>query len=389
MNAIKNKINSLIIFNFGYIFLIVSDMCKQVDLVRTYNKYISFFGYLFIAIYLLINAKKFLKMNKKHLLLIILGCLLLLVGFYFSRNFTIIRVILLCLSIMTMTFDKFVKYDVIYKVIIMTSLIVTSLFGITDNKVIYRSDLTKRYSLGFTHPNVLSMYLMMMIFEVSYLVLKNREHINKITRDIMLLLIPVAIIFTDYVTDSKTTMIILSVFYLFVIAYLFLYKYLKKFLDNKLIKNILIRMFFFASLAVVGTLIIAYTHPKYISIFDKIFSSRFSFYMVFLNKLHFNGLGMVIPDSINSAVLDNMYIKLFLNGGVIFWVTYYLLFRFSSSKTYKTDNYLILAIIVILCFVGMVETNILMPTLNIFMLYGLSNYFEEHNRKEQKNERSN
>ena len=111
--------------------------------------------------------------------------------------------------------------------------------------------------------------------------------------------------------------------------------------------------------------------------------------MVFLNRLHINGLGMVIPDSINSAVLDNMYIKLFLNGGVIFWVTYYLLFRFSSSKTYKTDNYLILAIIVILCFVGMVETNILMPTLNIFILYGLSNYFEEHKRREQKNERSN
>lgn len=389
MNILKNKINSLLLFNFGYVFLIISDMCKQVSFIRTYNKYISFFGYLFIAIYLCVNYKKFLKMDKKILLVTILSGLILLIGFYFSKNFTIIRVILLGLSIMTMSFDRFVKNDVIYKLIIIISLIATSLLGIVDNKVIYRSDLTKRYSLGFTHPNILSMYLMMITFEVSYLLLKNRECINKMGRDITLLLIPSVIIFIDYVTDSKSTILALFIFYLFIVSYVFLYKYLKRVLDNKLVKNFLIRMFFFVSLAVIGTLVIAYTHPKYISVFDNIFSYRYSYYMVFLNRLHINGLGMVIPDSINSAVLDNMYIKLFLNGGVIFWVTYYLLFRFSSSKTYKTDNYLILAIIVILCFVGMVETNILMPTLNIFILYGLSNYFEEHKRREQKNERSN
>lgn len=384
MNVIKNKINSLIIFNIGYIFLLVSDMCKQVDFIRTYNKYISFFGYLFIALYLLINIKKFLKMDKKHLLFIILGSLILLVGFYFSRNFTVIRLLMLILSIMLIDFDEFVAKDILYKGIIIITLVASSLLGFIDNKVVLRTDLTKRYSLGFTHPNVLSLYISFLAFEITYLLLKNRQKITILKRSIVYLIMGSLLLFLSYITDSKSTFLSVFAMFIFIALYLDCYNFLEKVLNNKLLKNILVRSFLVVSLVLFATIVLVYKKPNLLVKFDSIFSNRYSYYISFINRVKFDGLGSVVPDSINSAVLDNMYLKLVLNGGIIFWCTYYLVFTYTSKKTYMKKNYLLLAIIIITTVIGFVETNVLMPTLNIFILYGLSNYFNEHDRKEHK-----
>ena len=43
--------------------------------------------------------------------------------------------------------------------------------GFIPEHIVYREDaITKRYSLGFTNPNVLSLYLTMIMFEIFYAV---------------------------------------------------------------------------------------------------------------------------------------------------------------------------------------------------------------------------
>lgn len=375
MRSIINKFDSLVLFNIGYISLLISDMCLQVECIRLYDMYISFIGYLLIAIYLLINIKKFLNMNRKHFLYIIVSCLVLLVSFIFSGNFTIIRLIMLGLSIMTMNFDGYVQNDVLYKSIIIVVLMMLSMLGFVNNRVVYRDNLTMRYSYGFEHPNILSMYLSLVVFEVTYLLLKNKKNIKTINKVLILLFIPLAIFFMAIVTDTKTSVIILLVFYLVIISYLFLYKILLKVLNNKIIKNILMRLFLLISIMLVVTIILAYSYPEILSFLDRVFSQRYSYYIVYLNTLGINGLGGVVPNSINLAVLDNMYLKIFLSGGVILYFTYYMLFYMSAKKAYKNKNYILIFIISTMCFVGFVETNVLMPTLNIFILYCLSDYF--------------
>ena len=97
--------------------------------------------------------------------------------------------------------------------------------------------------------------------------------------------------------------------------------------NNQNIKYIVINLFGIFTLLTLFTIIVSYLNLEILSKLDKIFSNRYSNYIVFLNKFGISIFGTEIPVKLGyGEYLDNMYLKLLINQGILQYILYYLIY---------------------------------------------------------------
>ena len=94
--------------------------------------------------------------------------------------------------------------------------------------------------------------------------------------------------------------------------------------------------------------------------------------------------GNIIPVSVGSIYLDSLYLKNLLNFGVVGTILFALLYRFTINNSFSKKNYILIIILCLTCIEGLTETNVILPTLNVFILADLYKFTQKY-EEEKKN----
>ncbi|MGN1300446.1 MAG: hypothetical protein ACI4VC_03785 [Clostridia bacterium] len=276
------------------------------------------------------------------------------------------------MAIYNMDFDEIIKKDIVMKITITALLILFPLLGVIEQNYLLRSDLSVRYAFGFNHPNSLSIYLIMITFESFYL--QSRKN-NKIVLKLNMIITPLLIAFIFIVTNSRMSALVLLVFYLLNIINLVVKNEKKnKFYSKNINKKIVCNLFGFFTLLTILSIILAYNDTKILRFLDSLFSNRYSNYLIFIKKYGITLFGKAVPVKIGyGEFLDSMYLKLLINQGILQYFLYYGVYLFTTKKIFENQNTMLMIIIFSVMIEGFTETNMIIPTINIFMIYFATN----------------
>lgn len=376
LKTIIKKCNINYLFVFSYSILLLADIMYRQPIIEKYNKWFvltAYIGMCIFVLYKIIKEKlyrvKDIFKEKKYIVFGMVA-LITLICYYFTKDATFIRLVLLVSCIYFIDFDYFVKADVSIKVALIVSTIILCGFGIIPDQISYRADKYVRHSMGFKNPNLLSLYLTVIIFEVMYL-LKNKK----------IILFPVGVlalvIFEYIVLNTKTTALIIPIGLLFYIVYSKKNNIIKRCFENKGIKILVYCLPMILSISAVLSIFIFKINPDLINFLNKITSGRIEYWTQFFNEYGFSILGKNVPDILHIRyVLDNTYLKLLIKFGIIQFIIFIIVLFLNTKKGYVYKKYDLLFFIVMLEIYGAMESIVMIPGINIFMLYFAANEYK-------------
>ena len=378
LKTVKNNMlkNIDILFILGYALMLIADIMFKHPLVEKYNNHLILLSYLIMGIYIFINfiIKKLYKpsiffKDKKYIFYIITAVIVVCL-YKFNKDATFIRILIMLICVSFMDFKKFVKIDVSIKILLICTTIIMALTNVIPNELFYRENGLARQALGFKNPNQLSLYLMVLLFEFVYLSNKKKTYI-------FLILAVIIECIEYYIINTKTIMLIIPIFAICYIINVKCPKFVEKACENKLIKSIIYILPLLLTALVITSAYMYNTNPESMKFINKVFSGRISFCTVFFNNYGVSLLGNNIPDYIQqNVVLDNMYLKLLIKFGIIQYIMYIAIIILNTKKAYKEKQYHLLFIIVLLELYGMMETIVMIPSYNIFIIYFASLTFK-------------
>lgn len=349
----KKKLLSWLFYS-AYFFIVLADMFTQVKFINHYLGYLEYISIVLLFTVFLIQSKNY---KVKSLLLSLLLVILSLVTCYYSKDRNMLKLVILILAFKDIDFDDFIKKDFTFKFILVLFVILCYFLNFTDNILVYREGIL-RNSFGFSHPNKLGLYLMMMCMDLFYI---KREK-SLVFPSIFSL---ITCLFIYLFVDSRTNLIVILLCALTI--------FMNKFLKNKIVENPISNFFakhLFILLAILS-FIVSYKFSfcnHILATLNQILSNRLSLNHYFLDAYPINLLGNEVITT-KYLILDNSYINILLRFGLIFLIFMYINFNSITKRLYKEKKYILIIIFVILLFYGFSESFLYKVSANAFLLY--------------------
>lgn len=380
------KIKPNILFYIGYFLLVITDTCTTIEIIKIFDNYIKLIAYVLLVIHILINLHK-IKFKKKEIMVLAMILVALLTIYIKSRNFTMNRILLLLFGMQFIDYDSFLKKDIFFKLLIIALLTVLPVLNIIDMNILLRSDLSKRYSFGFVHPNTMANYITFIIYEVYYVAHIAKK--NSIMKILKYVLIPIALLFILLINNSRTAFGLLFIFWIYTLFNNYISNIIKKNIKNKSIileisKKIICNQYLLFLLMTILVIGISKINTSFFTFVNKIFSNRIYNNTYYINHFGLSMFGNIIPVSVGSIYLDSLYLKNLLNFGVVGTILFALLYRFTINNSFSKKNYILIIILCLTCIEGLTETNVILPTLNVFILADLYKFTQKY-EEEKKN----
>lgn len=361
MRITKKKISTLI-FYIAYSMLLFSIMFSNVHYINKFINTIENIGLLILILNIFIQD---IKYPKKSMLLIIILTIPVLISSLICNERVILKLILLIISSKQLDFNRFIKYDLIIRIIFLFLVLFLYKINLTTIIEIYRSDGTFRNSMGFIHPNTFGTIVFVICCEVTYLC-KNRKNI--IYYATMLLLS----IMIEKVADSRTSQIgiILLMIFNFIDDFMPTNLKFKMYKIIKYVPLILITLSFIISFA--------YANGNKLAIeLDKLLSKRIYYSYAFIEEYGLKPFGTTVEFIYNNFdqskelwVLDNAYLLLMIRYGIIVSIMFILGLYSIIKKLLKEENNSKLIIIFAIYFIiSFIETSIFKIQYNPFLVY--------------------
>lgn len=367
----KKKISIIeYLFIIGIFLIEFATYTRNVINVSQYSKNlinIAIFVLMICAVLTLIT----IKANIKKWILCIVSVAIAIFSFIKTDDSLLLQLALLIIASLRVDFKSIVKKDLVVKAIILIFI----LFAYSNNLVetLYFARNGKiRYSFGFNHPNTFGFFIMSAFFEYVYL---KKENINKIA----FILLTGIVIYLLNLAGSRSSQITIMMFVVLFIAQVILSKRNNKRSKRNIINTNSVALTFI--ILTVGSLYITkqYELSSYFAEqIDNFFSGRILLQMVFLQNYDIN----IVGNNVNYfATLDNVYIRILINFGILAWFFFGFIYCKGISKGNKLENKTIVNIIFVLLIYGLMEWYIIRPALNIFLIY-----FSALEERERENE---
>lgn len=370
---------SKILFWTSYILIIISTFCIEIDFVEPYIKYMKIIAIVLLIFKCLIQSKTY---NVKTILIIILLSILGIITFFTSKDETFIILLLFIFSLKDISFENLVKKDFYIKLIILLFIFIMYFCGYTSEYLISRNH-NLRNTFGFAHPNVLGFMIVMLNIEYIYI---NKEKF-KIT---YLLICFISLIFIYIYPNSRSSIILLI---MMSVMCLLIRTNFKKILYVKPVKFLIKNSFFiFTLLTIIFTFLLCQNNKVGITL-DSIFSRRLYFIENYLEKYNVNLFGndLLFVSSevsgifkIEPSILDNLFILILLQYGIIVYFVFGYLFNKSFDMAYKNNNIFLIIILFILMAYGMMENYIFKCGYNVFIFYFGNILYKRENKSLKK-----
>lgn len=324
------------------------------------------------------------KIVVKYHFIFFITTIIFLFSLYYNGKLNVVLMFMYMISLINIDYRKIIKYTFIAQLIAFILIVSLYYMQIIPERVLYRINGIPRHSLGFWHPNSIGLLFNSLV--IQFLIYK--KNFNKIL--IFTFILGSSIIIYQF-TNSRTTLALV----LFIIL---LYFILLKFFNND--KKILNKYFSYTYnlllfIVIFGSLFISYIYNPNNDFFyflDNLISGRISRGKTFIEQYGIHYFGAYIQYFSNNdstsqmvgfeySVLDNAYLQLILNNGLLLALMYYIYnIKFFKKALYSENKFLILYSIFIL-FLGISEQSILSSVINVPFL--LSNIFIVNSTKER------
>ncbi|OSB10696.1 hypothetical protein B2H97_07005 [Paraclostridium bifermentans] len=336
----------------------------------------------YIGLFILNTILK--KYNIKEFIILHVGFIISAIIFIKSRETDILILCIVILSSSNIDFKKVVKIDFFLRLIGISITILLCTIGVTQDFIMYRIKDTInlveiRHSLGFIHPNTLSVNVFILLFAYMFLRYK------KIKPYEYIFIFLVMYVFGE-ITGSRTGVFCTAL----TIIMLNLNKHTKLF-SKKPIKFILIYSVAICTTISLGLTILYNYNLPVINNLNTILTGRIKSASYFLETYGVSILGQQIKlVSIIQAqqtyeqlrILDNLYISLAVRSGILFLCIYNILY-IRLNKFFDKNNCMDKVIfITIMTIYGTIEKVPINPELNFtVVLLGLVIFKAKSNNK--------
>ena len=345
-----------LLFFLGLLLLEMSYVAVNVVGIQNYLRVIKIFSFVLLLISFLLSTKYELY-SKNKLLAIFFILFMSLIVFVKYEEPLMLEIALVAINCVKKDFKTIVEYDIIIKLFLLFFIIFFHTLGLTNGayEKIMRDD-TIRSSLGFFHPNTLSMFSMMIIFEYLYL---NKS--NLVTKKFFVALF-LSIIFSK-ITDSRTALYCTVI--LIAVSIFNRKKINHSCYTNRFFKFIVSNSFLIFLFLSILISIMYLKNSLFAIRLNEAFNNRISYQSLFFRNYGVTLLGNNINYNIT---LDNGYLKLLLNFGIITVFIYLFVYLLNFKKGLQKD-WLYVAILEVILIYSLFESSMLYVSYNIFFLY--------------------
>lgn len=365
---------ALILYEFSSMFSNVYFFNKHVELVINISIFL-------LLINFIINSKTY---SLKSIIILLLLLVFFAINSFIIGDKRMLILLLFCISYKNINFKKLLAFNWKFQLFLFMIVILLYNLGLTDNYIMYRENGTIRSSMGFSHPNVFGVYIFSIFCQLIYC------KYNDIRLTYLLPLVLLLTFTISYFSDSRGSSYSIILLYLFLI-------YIKKKKTININKNnkILYLMPIIFSLL---SIVIAANYDRNNTLMVKTnikLSGRISAahlimekydYKIFGQKLDLVSTKEAIKEGKQALVLDNSYIKLIYQYGLIVYGIFMLFYCISIKKTIKNKNYILTCILLLYLIRGLTENIMFNFYGNIFLLifstilYGDDFYVNENKK---------
>lgn len=360
----KIRITLETLYWIGYSFIVFADMFVNVKYLGMMTDYIVMTGIVLLLCYILFCHKSY-RVNT----ILFLGITGL--GFLYSysiyQDFTVLRFIILLIASAEIDFNRIIKHDLGLKLFFLLVVMSLSVMGMCQNTIFIRGNQI-RYTLGFIHPNTAGFYIMTTMMEYIYI---HREKLKRLHFAIIVLVG----IFVWTVTGARGSMVAIIILF----AGLIVQKigndhyYLEK-----VGKHIIQYIFPYITLSVLLFIWAYDIGLPWALRLNEIISFRLQYFTYYYKNYSINLLGN--PVNFYNGVLDNAYLMLLINYGVIAYGLYCILYCRKMKELYVKKDYPYIVILMALAMYGMMENTIIKAAYNVFLMSFTSVLFKKQYR---------
>lgn len=370
----KEGLNLTKVLLLAAIFLIeFATYTKNITFVTDYSqKLINIsIAILFInSIIILLNLKTKIKNWFLYFILISIS----IFSYVKTNDSLLLQLCLVTLCSLKVDFDDIVKKDIYFKIFLFIFIFASYLGGYVETQVFIR-DGVLRYALGFNQPNAFGFFLLSLFLEYVYL---KRNKIK--LAHIVIAFIPVFYLIN--LAKSRAAQISICLFML-----IYCISYIKKRIklrnnsfSTKKKNPIKIAAPLFLILTVLS-FYITYSYlggSSFAKIIDELLSERIYLQSIFVQLYDITLIG----NEINYFdTLDNAYMRIILNFGLIVWILYVYIYNSIASHAIRKNDNIIMMIVFVFLIYGLMEWYIIRPALNIFLIYFSTSMLEYKNKK--------
>lgn len=243
--------------------------------------------------------------------------------------------------------DKLLKNLLIINIIYFILTIVLSKIGVLEDFIAIRyleNKVIVRHAFGFKHPNQIMLYFFPIVSILMY------KYFDKNKKKLTTFIILIATLLFYYTYSRTTYFGILLLFILYFIKDKFFIKY-----RNWVIYEGIILAFF--SIFITGLLM--YTE------LGNNFSGRFYYFNYYLENIKISLIGINIDKILLNYPLDNFYIRVLYENGLIGFVLLLIMYIVITKILYERKDYNAIRILIVIQILGVVETIPLFYGINI------------------------
>lgn len=374
----KNDI-SIFLFYISYILIVMNSFFERIIFLKKYLIYFNYVSIILLFVCFLMQSKKY---KKKTLLNIFFLLVIACSSYFISKNTNILLLILLLICSFNISFEKFIKNDLIIKLILILIVVSSHFLGLTDEFISYREHFA-RQSFGFSHANTFGFVISMLVIEFLYI---KRKYIKWYH------IFPIILIvyFIQHFSDSRGSIILLIMVFL---ACLLKKIKMMNIIYNPIIKKIISNSFvIFTLLSFI--MVYLYSSNNYFGVqLDNLFTTRISSMYNFLKLYDINLMGnklLIITtetarnNHIQSMILDNAFVHIILNYGLVIFCIFSVWMKKTFDFAYKQKNDAIIIILFLLVIYGLMETYLFKIPYNAFLIFfGQFIYYKEEKNNEQ------
>lgn len=351
-----------------YFYIIIISIFKGLGIESDNKVYLLAYGLSCIVLLCKVLNEKF---TKKEIIIMSTMMIIGVLNFIIGKTTTFLFLAITLCGLKNVDLKKTIKIVLIVRVITFASMVIASLLGIipSNNIEFYRNgEFITRHSLGYDYPNTTHLSFAIIIALSVYLWWEE----IRIPHIIIFEIINIGMYFLTY---SRTGFIVITLLMLIII----IFKNIKKL---QKIMAFIFKYLYWIMFAITLISALGYNHIETLEQINKLLTGRIEY----MNKLIMNFPIPIIGSEIynNYVNIDNGYISMLYEGGLLafIFVSYYM--TKVSNKFYREKKYPELILIAFFIINAFTESFFMSISMNISLIFIATVLFKEEHKEDDK-----
>ena len=272
------------------------------------------------------------------------------------------RLWIIIFAMQYMKFNDFIKKDFLLRLTLFGCVVLLYFCGVTENRILHRPDGTIRNSMGFYHPNSFGCHVMILCLEYFYLQKYPKGKKNVIIDSVIFI---VATLIVSICADSKSSMAVILILFMFNIFYPIIEKVFK---NHKNIVKILTYSFFVLAFITFCCWAIYQVSSGLGAKIDGLLNRRVYWISEFASRYDILFFGNKVVTAQTSGI-DNSYFHILIKYGTGIFTMLALGITKCLSIAYQKKNIKMFLIFLLLILYGFMESYFFRVMANPFLIY--------------------